>query len=47
MPGDELTGNVIQIVAYDLRLRAGPQNIVAGPLSAQLANRPPRRQSGF
>jgi hypothetical protein len=27
---DELIGNVVQVIAYDLRLRADPQNIVAG-----------------
>ena len=32
MSGDELIGNVIQVIADDLRLRADPQNIVADPL---------------
>ena len=32
VPGDELIGNVIQVVADDLRLRADPQNIVADAL---------------
>ena len=31
MSGDELIGNVIQVVADDLRLRADRQNIVAYP----------------
>ena len=30
--GDELIGDVIQVIADDLRLRAHPQNIVADPL---------------
>ena len=29
---DELIGNVIQVIADDLRLRANPQNVVADPL---------------
>ena len=32
MSRDELIGNVIQISADDLRLRANPQNVVADPL---------------
>ena len=27
---DELIGNVVQVTAYDLRLRADPQKIIAG-----------------
>jgi hypothetical protein len=30
--GDKLVGNVIQVIANDLRLRANSQNIVAGAL---------------
>jgi hypothetical protein len=29
---DELIGNVVQVIADDLRLRTDPQNIVAGTL---------------
>jgi hypothetical protein len=29
--GDELIGNVIQVIADDLRLRPNPQNVVADP----------------
>jgi hypothetical protein len=32
VPGDELIGNVIKIIAHDLWLRANPQDIVTGPL---------------
>ena len=32
MPSHELIGDVIEVVADDIRLRADPQNIVAGPL---------------
>ena len=32
MPGDELIGDVIEIIADDLRLRADPQKVVADPL---------------
>ena len=31
VPGDELIGNVTQVIADDLWLRANPQNIVTGP----------------
>jgi hypothetical protein len=31
MSGDELIGNVIQVIADDLRLRPNPQNVVADP----------------
>jgi hypothetical protein len=30
--GDKLIGNIIQVIADDLRLRADSQNIVADPL---------------
>ena len=29
MSGDELIGNVVEVIAHDLRLRADPKNIVA------------------
>ena len=32
VPGDELAGNIIQVIADELRLRADSQNIVADPL---------------
>ena len=41
MPGDQLIGNVIQVIAHDLRLRADAQDIVAGPLDQRRT--PPRR----
>jgi hypothetical protein len=31
VPGDELVGDVVEVIADDLRLRAHPQQIVAGP----------------
>ena len=33
MSGNELIGNVIQVVADDLRLRADPQQIIANTLN--------------
>jgi hypothetical protein len=32
VPSDELIGDVIQVIADDVRLRADPQHIVADPL---------------
>ena len=32
MSGDELIGDVIQVITDDLRLRASLQNVVTGPL---------------
>jgi hypothetical protein len=32
VPGDELVGNIIQVIADELRLGADSQNIVADPL---------------
>jgi hypothetical protein len=29
VPGDKLIGNVVQVTAHDLRLRADSQNVVA------------------
>lgn len=41
MPSDELIGNVFQIIAHHLRLRADVQNIVANALDQRCL--PPRR----
>ena len=30
MPSDELIGDVVQVIAYDVRLWANPQNVVSG-----------------
>jgi hypothetical protein len=30
--GDELIGDIVQVIADDLWLRADPQHVVAGPL---------------
>jgi hypothetical protein len=30
--GDELIGDVVQVIADDLRLRANPKQVIAGPL---------------
>src|SRR4029450_1677476 len=40
---DELIGNVVQVIAHDLRLRADPQNIVADTPDQR---RPPARCDG-
>ena len=43
MSSDELIGNIVQVTAYDLRLRADPQKIVADTLDQR---RPPARRDG-